>query len=89
MPTLTCSFCGLAESAHRKLIAGPKVFICSECVRIAADVLSEVPDDPKAVCALCRRADAPENYMLIEGRGYLCSGCAGTVHRALLTVRPL
>jgi len=38
---LACSFCGKAKDDVRKLIAGPRVFICDECVRRCSDVLAE------------------------------------------------
>jgi ATP-dependent Clp protease ATP-binding subunit ClpX len=36
---LHCSFCGKAQADVRKLIAGPAVYICDECVRLCADVI--------------------------------------------------
>jgi len=40
---LKCSFCGKDESEVAKLVAGPKVFICDECVNIAVRLMSEDP----------------------------------------------
>ena len=37
--TLHCSFCGKSQHEVRKLIAGPKVFICDECVAICNQIL--------------------------------------------------
>jgi len=34
--TLYCSFCGKSQHEVRKLIAGPTVFICDECVEVTA-----------------------------------------------------
>ena len=39
--TLYCSFCGKSQHDVRKLIAGPAVFICDECVEICTDVLRD------------------------------------------------
>jgi ATP-dependent Clp protease ATP-binding subunit ClpX len=36
--TLYCSFCGKSQHEVRKLIAGPSVFICDECVELCADI---------------------------------------------------
>ena len=36
-----CSFCGKSDSEAEKIIAGPKVFICNECVALCADIISE------------------------------------------------
>jgi hypothetical protein len=38
---LHCSFCGKAQHEVRKLIAGPKVYICNECVVLCLDILVE------------------------------------------------
>ena len=37
--TLYCSFCGKSQHEVAKLIAGPKVFICDECVALCADIV--------------------------------------------------
>src|SRR5882672_12495340 len=39
--TLSCSFCGKSQHEVRKLIAGPSVFICDECVDLSMDIISE------------------------------------------------
>ena len=59
--TLYCSFCGKSQHEVRKLIAGPTVFICDECVELCMDIIKEenksnfVKDDagvptPKEIC---------------------------------------
>lgn len=61
--TLYCSFCGKSQHEVRKLIAGPTVFICDECVELCLDIIREesksslvkdgdgVPN-PKDICAV-------------------------------------
>lgn len=39
--TLYCSFCGKSQHEVRKLIAGPTVFICDECVELCNDIIKE------------------------------------------------
>jgi hypothetical protein len=54
--TLYCSFCGKSRHAVRKLIAGPTIFICDECVELCMDIIREehkttlvgVPEPPGA-----------------------------------------
>ena len=41
-----CSFCGKSQDRVRKLIAGPGVFICDECVDLCNDVIRE--DDQRS-----------------------------------------
>jgi ATP-dependent Clp protease ATP-binding subunit ClpX len=38
---LYCSFCGKSQHEVRKLIAGPSVFICDECVELCNDIIRE------------------------------------------------
>ncbi len=40
-PLLQCSFCGKAQEEVRKLVAGPSVYICDECVDLCNDILTE------------------------------------------------
>ncbi len=44
--TLYCSFCGKSQHEVRKLIAGPTVFICDECVRLCMDIIREEEQSP-------------------------------------------
>ena len=39
--TLHCSFCGKSQHEVRKLIAGPAVFVCDECVELCMDIIRE------------------------------------------------
>ena len=46
---LRCSFCGKNENEVEKLVAGPKVYICNTCVRIATDIMDHSsPQGPVA-----------------------------------------
>jgi nanoRNase/pAp phosphatase (c-di-AMP/oligoRNAs hydrolase) len=58
---LYCSFCGKSQHEVRKLIAGPTVFICDECVELCMDIIKEENKDtfvkhqdglplPKEIC---------------------------------------
>ena len=60
---LYCSFCGKSQHEVRKLIAGPTVFICDECVELCMDIIKEEGKDtfvkhqdglpsPKEICAV-------------------------------------
>ena len=39
--TLYCSFCGKSQHEVKKLIAGPSVFICDECIELCNDIIRE------------------------------------------------
>jgi ATP-dependent Clp protease ATP-binding subunit ClpX len=38
---LTCSFCGKSQEEVKKLIAGPAVYICDECIEVCNDIIAE------------------------------------------------
>ena len=44
---LFCSFCGKEQSVVKKLIAGPAVYICDGCIRLAGEILQEEKKDTK------------------------------------------
>ena len=39
--TLYCSFCSKSQKEVKKLIAGPTVFVCDECVELCMDIIKE------------------------------------------------
>jgi hypothetical protein len=50
--TLYCSFCGKSQHKVAKLIAGPSVFICNECVAICNEILGQPADKQVPVVRL-------------------------------------
>ncbi len=38
---LSCSFCGKSQKEVKKLIAGPTVYICDECIELCNDIIAE------------------------------------------------
>ena len=38
---LTCSFCGKSQKEVKKLVAGPNVYICEECIGLCNDIIAE------------------------------------------------
>ena len=41
---LSCSFCGKSQKEVKKLIAGPSVYICDECIGLCNDIIAEELD---------------------------------------------
>lgn len=61
---LTCSFCGKSQNDVRKLIAGPGVYICNECI----DICNEIINDDEQTTTSTTRTNLPKPA---EIKGYL------------------
>ena len=84
-PDLRCSFCDKSETQARKLIAGPSVFICDECIQVCWDIIandnrSQANDDVEPPLPLPK--DAP------AGPAVRCALCGMLVpHGDVIPVR--
>ena len=64
--TVNCSFCGKPQDSVRKIVAGPGVYICDECVSLCNNIIgNEFFEEPKAI----KIKDIDTNNLL------LCAGC--------------
>ncbi len=61
---LTCSFCGKSQNDVRKLIAGPGVYVCNECI----DICNEIINDDEQAASSSVRTNLPKPA---EIKGYL------------------
>jgi len=61
---LYCSFCGKSQHEVRKLIAGPSVFVCDECVELCNEIIREEAEDVEAEAA--REAAYPTPQEICE-----------------------
>ena len=57
---LKCSFCGKSQEQVRKLIAGPGVYICDECVDLCNEILDEELIEHNTSSAATAPASRPE-----------------------------
>src|SRR3970040_656445 len=48
---LVCSFCGKSQDEVRKLIAGPTVYICDECIDLCNDIIAEEGDHEESLAS--------------------------------------
>ena len=46
---LYCSFCGKSQHEVAKLIAGPSVFVCNECINLCNEILEDVTKDDQFI----------------------------------------
>ena len=101
-PILRCSFCNQSQAEIRKLVAGPNVFICDECVEVINRIMLD--DDPPLAaeeapsqqvarstviipCKLCEQQFPLEEALAVSERGFLCPGCVLEVNAALAQKR--
>jgi len=95
-PVLRCSFCNKSQLDVPKLIAGPRVYICSGCVDICNDILAEgrvvalgtppapPPEGAQPICcSLCKMVVPLDFTIGGRDRGLLCRGCSDAVREAL------
>ena len=81
--TLYCSFCGKSQHEVRKLIAGPTVFICDECVELCMDIIREegkasVGKDQEGVPTPQEICDTLDDYVI--GQDYAKRVLSVAVH---------
>lgn len=74
---LFCSFCNKSYEQVQKLIAGPNVYICDECVNAFADPLSNNPETEIAVkkCSFCGKARSEIGRMIDKKNTRICNEC--------------
>jgi hypothetical protein len=85
----SCSFCGKEAGEVAKLIAGPAVHICDECVKLCGDILAEetaqdaggTSQKPSGstpterLCGICMEPRDAEDLIFLPHAAYLCPGC--------------
>lgn len=91
---LNCSFCGKSQDDVRKLIAGPKVYICDECIDRCNDILerdadsespqrSPHPIQPIASCSLCKLPKEATELRIVAEKSALCLECIDAVRSVI------
>src|SRR5438445_8694108 len=73
---LKCSFCGKSQEQVRKLVAGPGVYICDECIELCTEIIeeelygeSEAPAAPRHTPKPREIYDTLCQYVLAQDRG--------------------
>jgi hypothetical protein len=84
-----CSFCGRDPYQLRKLVAGPNVYICADCVEVCADIISDdrgmegalgcraslIGSVVTARCPLCKTPSPASQLVTVPTRGAVCEAC--------------
>ena len=93
-----CSFCGKSQDEVRKLIAGPTVYICDECIDLCNDIIAEEveqeaqlegPASPVALlnaptwCRVCQLPKSAEEVVAMSELGFfVCRRCLDLIRAA-------
>ena len=85
---LACSFCGKDQSEVRKLVAGPSVHICNECIELCRSILVEdlegasegkspsaPPSRENRLCGICMEERESHELIFLPHAAYMCAGC--------------
>jgi ClpX C4-type zinc finger len=82
----SCSFCAKSRAEVRKLVAGPAVHICDECVELCKSILAEDLDaghkskaKPQAqenrLCGICMEERESDELIFLPHAAYMCASC--------------
>ncbi|MCL2822615.1 MAG: ATP-dependent Clp protease ATP-binding subunit ClpX, partial [Polyangiaceae bacterium] len=63
---LSCSFCGKSQRDVRRLIAGPTVFICDECIGLCNDIINEEVEKDESLAASSAIPKPPEIKAVLD-----------------------
>lgn len=85
-PVLYCSFCGKSQHDVRKLVAGPGVYICDECVDLCTDIFDD-PDTDEEMQRLTRGDAASARGMSTEELAHCVERARKAVERNRLALR--
>ena len=86
-----CSFCGKEQHEVKKLVAGPSVFICDECVELcrgivaeeygadasqaAGSMVSDGNSKTERLCGICMEPRETDELIFLPHAAYLCATC--------------
>ena len=88
MRDFRCSFCHKSQRDVQKLVAGPRVYICNECVAITSDLVA--PDEKAhlkdalskgeaSLCIVCNTSKAAVGLLHVPNRGPVCYVCVAAI----------
>jgi len=88
-PTLYCSFCGKSQHKVARLIAGPSVFICDECVGLCNNILGQPAGDPAPAVPLEDVAEMETDRLLrwLKVQGVIFDNARAALQEAVDTLR--
>jgi len=88
-PELRCSFCGKEQHRVKRLIAGPTVYICNECVTICDQIVADSETSDRkllresGICSFCQTILPAARMLTVPERGQLCPDCLEATRSAI------
>lgn len=88
VPSAVCSFCGKSQNEVRKIIAGPSVYICDECVDLCDQILIKenlkekdqaAASTEERLCGICMEERESDELVFLPHAAYMCAGCLEAV----------
>ncbi|GEM_PF-1946743 len=74
---LACSFCHKTEKQIEKLIAGPSIFICNECINIFEIQLNNLLKKSDVDCGFCGKSRSQVIEVFGQDKTRICNECLG------------
>jgi hypothetical protein len=82
----SCSFCAKSQSEVRKLVAGPSVHICDECIVLCNNILAGETDSAETnkskakaqengLCGICMEERESDELIFLPHAAYMCASC--------------
>jgi ClpX C4-type zinc finger len=88
---VACSFCGKHQTEVRKLVAGPSVHICDECVELCKNIIAEDTESGEEseaksakakakakenrLCGICMEPRETDELIFLPHAAYMCASC--------------
>ena len=68
---LRCSFCGKTQEEVKKIIAGPTVYICDECIDLCNEIMEEEYQNEHPLCPKCQQGRNQYDKILLTPLGII------------------
>jgi len=80
-----CSFCAKSQDEVRKLVAGPAVWICTDCIDLCNDIVGEEArvDEPQH-CSFCGKSEDDVSKLIAGPTVSICNECIELANNILI-----
>jgi ATP-dependent protease Clp ATPase subunit len=86
--TYVCSFCGKHQDQVQRLIAGPGVYVCDECVAAISSGPEEPQEESGLRCSFCGKKQRQVHHLTVGPNGVnICSECIALCQEIIAEVK--